>query len=106
MKNLVCVKSIMTVLLTVMLCVMVYMRPDDYGDVFKNIVVMVATFYFSYQGNKVRREIDAVVDSVAGSDGSAGINSSRDICNGRGDLNVDSGSCADGRSRSGSVMGE
>lgn len=53
MKNLLCVKSIMTVCLTVMLCVMVYMRPDDYGDVFKNIVVMVATFYFSYQAKKV-----------------------------------------------------
>ena len=60
MKNLVCVKSIMTILLTAMLCVMVYMRPDDYGDVFKNIVVMVATFYFSYQGQKVRKEIDNV----------------------------------------------
>lgn len=60
MKNLVCVKSIMTILLTAMLCVMVYLRPDDYGDVFKNIVVMVATFYFSYQGSKVRKEIDDV----------------------------------------------
>lgn len=60
MKNLVCVKSIMTILLTAMLCVMVYLRPDDYGDVFKNIVVMVATFYFSYQGSKIRKEIDNV----------------------------------------------
>lgn len=63
MKNLVCVKSIMTILLTAMLCVMVYLRPDDYGDVFKNIVVMVATFYFSYQGSKVRKEIDNVTGS-------------------------------------------
>lgn len=63
MKNLVCVKSIMTILLTAMLCVMVYLRPDDYGDVFKNIVVMVATFYFSYQANKVRNEIDNVTGS-------------------------------------------
>lgn len=63
MKNLVCVKSIMTILLTVMLCVMVYLKPDDYGDVFKNIVVMVATFYFSYQGSKIRKEIDDVTGS-------------------------------------------
>lgn len=70
MKNLVCVKSIMTILLTAMLCVMVYLRPDDYGDVFKNIVVMVATFYFSYQGSKIRKEIDDVTrnDSDGGSD--------------------------------------
>ena len=73
MKNLVCVKSIMTILLTAMLCVMVYIRPDDYGDVFKNIVVMVATFYFSYQGNKIRREIDNATgsNSDAGSDSSS-----------------------------------
>lgn len=73
MKNLVCVKSIMTILLTAMLCVMVYLRPDDYGDVFKNIVVMVATFYFSYQGSKIRKEIDNVTrnDSDGGSNSSS-----------------------------------
>lgn len=56
MRSLLCVKSIMTIMLTAMLCVMVYMRPDDYGDVFKNIVVMVATFYFSHQLNKSRSD--------------------------------------------------
>lgn len=78
MKNLICVKSIMTILLTVMLCVMVYLKPDDYGDVFKNIVVMVATFYFSYQGSKIRKEIDDVTgnDSDGGS-GSGSSDSSR-----------------------------
>lgn len=78
MKNLLCVKSIMTILLTAMLCVMVYLRPEDYGDVFRSIVVMVATFYFSYQGSKVRKEIDNVTrnDSDGGSD-SASTESSR-----------------------------
>lgn len=65
MKNLLCVKSIMTVCLTVMLCVMVYMRPDDYGDVFKNIVVMVATFYFSYQAKKVDNNEKSNKDNVS-----------------------------------------
>lgn len=78
MKNLVCVKSIMTILLTAMLCVMVYLRPDDYGDVFKNIVVMVATFYFSYQGSKIRKEIDNVTGSNSdGRSGNASTDSSR-----------------------------
>ena len=72
MKNLVCVKSIMTILLTAMLCVMVYLRPDDYGDVFKNIVVMVATFYFSYQGSKNRKEIDNVTGSNSDGGSDAG----------------------------------
>ena len=71
MKNLICVKSIMTILLTVMLCVMVYLKPDDYGDVFKNIVVMVATFYFSYQGSKVRKEIDDVTGNDSDGGGSS-----------------------------------
>lgn len=53
MKNLLCVKSIMTLMITAMLCVMVYVRPDDYGEVFKNVAIMVATWYFSYQSRKV-----------------------------------------------------
>lgn len=69
MKNLLCVKSIMTICLTVMLCIMVYMRPDDYGDVFKNIVVMVATFYFSYQAKKVENNEKSNKDNVG--DGSS-----------------------------------
>lgn len=52
MKNILCVKSIMTIMFSAMLCVMVYLYPEDYGDVFKNIAVMVATFYFSYQTKK------------------------------------------------------
>lgn len=61
MKNLLCVKSIMTLMITAMLCVMVYVRPDDYGEVFKNVAIMVATWYFSYQSRKVGN--DNVLDS-------------------------------------------
>lgn len=53
MKNLLCVKSIMTIMITAMLCVMVYLHPDTYEEVFKNIAIMVATWYFSYQSRKV-----------------------------------------------------
>ena len=42
----------MTIMFSAMLCVMVYLYPEDYGDVFKNIAVMVATFYFTYQTKK------------------------------------------------------
>lgn len=63
MKSLLCVKSVMTIMLTAMLCVMVYMRPDDYGDVFKNIVVMVATFYFSHQLSKSSRSDNNGMDN-------------------------------------------
>lgn len=52
MKQLLCVKSIMTIMVTAMLCVMVYLHPSDYGELFKNVCVMVATFYFSHQQRK------------------------------------------------------
>lgn len=72
MKNLLCVKSIMTIMLTAMLCVMVYLHPDTYEEVFKNCCIMIVTWYFSYQSkkvnanddssNRVLRSADAVTD--------------------------------------------
>lgn len=52
MKNILCVKSIMTILITIMLCVMTYLYPESYSEVFKNVAIMVATFYFSHQISK------------------------------------------------------
>lgn len=52
MKQLLCVKSIMTIMVTAMLCVMVYLHPSDYGELFKNVCVMIATFYFAHQQRK------------------------------------------------------
>lgn len=50
--SLLCVKSIMTIALTVMLCVMTYMYPDQYSETFKNCIVMIVTFYFAHQTAK------------------------------------------------------
>ena len=52
MKSILCVKSIMTILITIMLCVMTYLYPESYSEVFKNVAIMVATFYFSHQIRK------------------------------------------------------
>lgn len=51
-NSLLCVKSIMTIALTVMLCVMTYMYPDQYSETFKNCIVMIVTFYFAHQQEK------------------------------------------------------
>lgn len=51
-NSLLCVKSIMTIALTVMLCVMTYMYPDQYSETFKNCIVMIVTFYFAHQTAK------------------------------------------------------
>lgn len=56
MKNLLCVKSIMTIMLTAMLCIMVYLHPDTYEEVFKNCCIMIVTWYFSYQSKKVNTD--------------------------------------------------
>lgn len=69
MKSMMCVKSIMTILVTIMLCILTYVYPDNYSEVFKNVAIMVATFYFSHQTNKrgvedgVGNRIDLRVDN-------------------------------------------
>lgn len=70
-KNLLCVKSIMTIMLTAMLCIMVYLHPDTYEEVFKNCCIMIVTWYFSYQSKKVNnndvssnRDIRGISDTV------------------------------------------
>ena len=50
--SLLCVKSIMTIALTVMLCVMTYMYPDQYSETFKNCIVMIVTVYCAHQTAK------------------------------------------------------
>lgn len=53
-KSLLCVKSIVTILVTIALCVLTYIYPDLYAETFKTAVTMVVTFYFSHQANKER----------------------------------------------------
>lgn len=60
-NNLLCVKSIMTVSVTVTLCILTILYPDTYSEVFRNISVMIATFYFAHQTDK-REAVNYVVD--------------------------------------------
>lgn len=51
-----CVKSVMTILLTIALIYLTIKYPDVYQDTFKSCVTMVVTFYFSHQINKRSEE--------------------------------------------------
>lgn len=58
-NGLLCVKSVMTIALTVMLCILVYLYPDSYAETFKSCIVMVVTFYFTHQIEKKGSDSDA-----------------------------------------------
>lgn len=51
-KGLLCVKSIMTIILSVALVVLTLKNPETYADTFKSCVTMVVTFYFAHQVDK------------------------------------------------------
>lgn len=51
-NGLLCVKSIMTIVLTVALCVLTFMYPEQYAETMKACVTMVVTFYFAHQIDK------------------------------------------------------
>ena len=55
-KNLLCVKSIMTVILCIALVYLTIVYPEQYSDTFKSCVTMVFTFYFNYQQTKKQLE--------------------------------------------------
>ena len=51
-NNLYCVKSIMTILITIALVILTFLYPDIYEETFKSSVTMIVTFYFSHQIEK------------------------------------------------------
>lgn len=51
-SNLFCVKSIITIMITLALIVLTIMYPDMYTETFKSAVTMVVTFYFAHQSEK------------------------------------------------------
>lgn len=55
-SSLMCVKSIMTILLTIALIYLTIKYPNVYQDTFKSCVTMVVTFYFSHQISKRSEE--------------------------------------------------
>lgn len=52
MQNLLCVKSIITIILCIAFSVLCFMYPESYGETMKNVITMVITFYFAHQIGK------------------------------------------------------
>ena len=52
MKNLMCVKSILTLVLSLGFVALTFMYPDEYAETMKTVVTTVITFYFTHQLNK------------------------------------------------------
>lgn len=50
--NLLCVKSILTIVLSTAFAILCFMHPEEYTDTMKTIIVSVITFYFSHQIGK------------------------------------------------------
>lgn len=51
-SNILCVKSILTIVLSVAFAVLCFIFPADYTDTMKMVIVSVITFYFSHQIDK------------------------------------------------------
>ena len=52
-KGLLCVKSILTIVLSIGFVVLTFMYPDEYAETMKTVVTTVITFYFTHQINKM-----------------------------------------------------
>ena len=52
MKNLLCVKSLLTLTLSTAFAILCFMYPDRYEETMKTVIVAVITFYFSHQIDK------------------------------------------------------
>lgn len=65
-NGLICVKSIMTIVLTVALCVLTFMYPEEYAETMKACVTMVVTFYFAHQVEKAEVKRNAAENIQGG----------------------------------------
>lgn len=54
--NLFCVKSILTIILSITFAALCFLYPDKYEETMKTIIVSVITFYFSHQIGKSESE--------------------------------------------------
>lgn len=52
MKNLLCVKSILTITLSTAFAALCFIYPEQYEETMKTVIVAVITFYFSHQIEK------------------------------------------------------
>lgn len=55
-QNLLCVKSVITILLIGSLVVLSFVYPESYVETLKSCVTMVVTFYFAHQSDKQLRK--------------------------------------------------
>lgn len=51
-SNILCVKSILTIVLSVAFAILCFIYPADFTDTMKMVIVSVITFYFSHQTDK------------------------------------------------------
>ena len=56
-SNILCVKSILTIVLSVAFAVLCFIYPADFTDTMKMVIVSVITFYFSHQTDKKNSQI-------------------------------------------------
>lgn len=52
--NLLCVKSILTIVLSIGFTILCFMYPEEYTDTMKTLITSVITFYFSHQIGKAQ----------------------------------------------------
>lgn len=58
LHNLMCVKSLITIMLIGSLVVLSFIYPQTYEETLKSSVTMVVTFYFAHQNEKSQRKVD------------------------------------------------
>lgn len=51
-SNILCVKSILTIVLSIAFSILCFLYPADFTDTMKMVIVSVITFYFSHQTDK------------------------------------------------------
>ena len=56
-SNILCVKSILTIVLSVAFAILCFLYPADFTDTMKMVIVSVITFYFSHQTDKKNSQI-------------------------------------------------
>ena len=56
-SNILCVKSILTIVLSVAFSILCFLYPADFTHTMKMVIVSVITFYFSHQTDKKNSQI-------------------------------------------------
>ena len=56
-SNILCVKSILTIVLSVAFSILCFLYPADFTDTMKMVIISVITFYFSHQTDKKNSQI-------------------------------------------------